>query len=151
MANFLLPPDLIMIPDFFLNGMQFIYISEVWPMHLRAKGMSLGVAMISLMNIIWLQSAPTAFANIQWRFYLIFGTFCVAALIHVFLFFQETRGKSLEEMDDIFDNNTFAFGKIQGGEQTFNDRVRQVESKGEDAVASGVHQDSLTQSIGKVV
>lgn len=46
--------------DFGLNGMQFIYLSEVWPMHLRAKGVSLGVAMISLMNIVWLQSAPTA-------------------------------------------------------------------------------------------
>ena len=52
---------LIEVPyDFFLNGMQLIYISEVWPMHLRAKGMSLGVAMISLMNIVWLQSAPSA-------------------------------------------------------------------------------------------
>lgn len=56
--------------DFFLNGMQFIYISEIWPMHLRAKGMSLGVAMISFMNIVWLQSAPTAMANIGWKYYL---------------------------------------------------------------------------------
>lgn len=54
---------LIEVPyDFCLNGMQFIYISEIWPVHLRAKGMSLGVAMISLMNIVWLQSAPTALA-----------------------------------------------------------------------------------------
>lgn len=54
---------LIEVPyDFCLNGMQFIYLSEIWPMHLRAKGMSLGVAMISFMNIVWLQSAPTAFA-----------------------------------------------------------------------------------------
>lgn len=56
--------------DFFLNGMQFIYISEIWPMHLRAKGMSLGVAMTSFMNIVWLQSAPTAMANIGWKYYL---------------------------------------------------------------------------------
>ena len=48
--------------DWCLDGMQFTYIAELWPMHLRAKGMSMGVAMISLMNIIWLQSAPTAFA-----------------------------------------------------------------------------------------
>lgn len=54
---------LIEVPyDFFLNGMQFIYVSEIWPMHLRAKGMSLAVAMISLMNIVWLQSAPSALA-----------------------------------------------------------------------------------------
>ena len=34
---------LIEVPyDFCLNGMQFIYLSEIWPTHLRAKGMSLG-------------------------------------------------------------------------------------------------------------
>lgn len=44
-----------------LDGTQFTYLSEIFPSHLRAKGVSLGTAMISLMNIIWLQSAPTAF------------------------------------------------------------------------------------------
>ena len=55
-----------------LDGTQFSYLSEMWPSHLRAKGVCLGVSMISLMNIIWLQSAPTAFANIGWKFYLAF-------------------------------------------------------------------------------
>jgi len=31
-------------------------------------GICLGVAMISLMNIMWLQSAPIAFINIGWKF-----------------------------------------------------------------------------------
>lgn len=57
--------------DFFLNGMQSIYISEIWTMHLRAKGMSLGVAMILFVNIVWLQSAPTAMANVGWKYYLV--------------------------------------------------------------------------------
>lgn len=35
--------------DWCLDGLQFTYISEIWPSHLRAKGMSMGVAMISLM------------------------------------------------------------------------------------------------------
>jgi len=30
--------------------------------------MNIGVAGICLMNIIWLQAAPTAFANIGWKF-----------------------------------------------------------------------------------
>ncbi|KAK0272167.1 hypothetical protein LTR57_003205 [Friedmanniomyces endolithicus] len=33
-----------------------------------ALGICLGVAMISLMNIMWLQSAPIAFINIGWKF-----------------------------------------------------------------------------------
>ena len=31
-------------------------------------GMNIGVAGICLMNIIWLQAAPTAFNNIGWKF-----------------------------------------------------------------------------------
>lgn len=38
-----------------LDGTQFSYLGEIFPTHLRAKGVCLGVAMISLMNIIWLQ------------------------------------------------------------------------------------------------
>lgn len=44
-----------------LDGTQFVYCGELFPTHLRAKGMNLGVAGICLMNIIWLQAAPTAF------------------------------------------------------------------------------------------
>ncbi|MCJ1366035.1 hypothetical protein MMC16_005160 [Acarospora aff. strigata] len=44
-----------------LDGTQFAYVGELFPTHLRAKGMSLGVAGICLMNVMWLQVAPTAF------------------------------------------------------------------------------------------
>ena len=88
--------------DFFLNGMQFIYISEVWPMHLRAKGMSLGVAMISLMNIVWLQSAPTAFANIGWKFYLVFIIISSLGAVWSWFVLPETKGIPLEEMAKLF-------------------------------------------------
>jgi hypothetical protein len=44
-----------------LLGTQFAYLGEIFPTHLRAKGICLGVATISLANIVWLQAAPTAF------------------------------------------------------------------------------------------
>lgn len=47
-----------------LDGTQFSYLGEMFPTHLRAKGVCLGVSVISLMNIIWLQAAPTAFNTI---------------------------------------------------------------------------------------
>lgn len=94
---------LIEVPyDFFLNGMQFIYLSEIWPMHLRAKGMSLGVSMISLMNIVWLQSAPTALANIGWYFYLAFIIPGTIGAICMWFFFPDTLGKPLEETAALF-------------------------------------------------
>lgn len=48
--------------EFLLDGTQYIYFSEVWPNHLRAKGMTIAMATIALVNIMWLQVAPTAFA-----------------------------------------------------------------------------------------
>jgi MFS family permease len=42
-----------------LDGTQFSYLGELFPTHLRAKGVCLGVSMISLMNIIWLQRYVT--------------------------------------------------------------------------------------------
>lgn len=40
----------------FLDGTQFSYIDEIFPTHLRAKGVCLGMPMISLMNVIWLMA-----------------------------------------------------------------------------------------------
>lgn len=88
--------------NFFLNGIQLIYVSEVWPMSLRAKGVGLGVAMISLLNIFWLQSAPIAFEKIVWYIYLcviIPGTIGAAIL---WFFFPDTLGLPLEEVAAIF-------------------------------------------------
>jgi hypothetical protein len=48
-----------------LDGTQFVYLGEMFPSHLRAKGMSLGVAGICIMNVLWLQVAPTAFAYVS--------------------------------------------------------------------------------------
>lgn len=50
-----------------LDGTQFAYLGELFPTHLRAKGMNLGVAGICLMNIVWLQSAPTGIAEAGWK------------------------------------------------------------------------------------
>jgi MFS family permease len=36
----------------FLEGVQFAYVTEIFPNHLRAKGTCLAIATISLMNIM---------------------------------------------------------------------------------------------------
>jgi hypothetical protein len=105
---------LIEVPyDFCLNGMQFIYISELWPMHLRAKGMSLGVAMISFMNIIWLQSAPQAFADIGWKFYLAFIIPGTIGAVIMWFFFPDTLGLPLEEVAAIFGDHDEVAGYMR--------------------------------------
>lgn len=88
--------------SFAVDGPQFCYITEIFPSHLRAKGVSLGIATFSMTNIIWLQAAPTAFASIGWKFYLclVIPSFFLALVM--WFFYPDTRGKPLEEIAAIF-------------------------------------------------
>lgn len=47
---------------------------------------------------------PPAFATIKWKTYIVFGVFNLAAFIHVFFFFPETAGKTLEETEAMFED-----------------------------------------------
>jgi hypothetical protein len=46
-----------------------------------------------------------AFHNIQWKTYIIFGVFCFVMTFHVFFTYPETAGRSLEEIDMVFDTD----------------------------------------------
>lgn len=85
-----------------LDGTQFAYLGEIFPTHLRAKGVSLGVATISLTNVVWLQAAPTAFINIGWRFYLVFIIPGTIGAITIWVWFPDTKGVPLEEIAALF-------------------------------------------------
>ncbi|KAJ5108489.1 hypothetical protein N7456_005164 [Penicillium angulare] len=82
------------------------YPPEIIPLYIRSKAVSLATFFNWACNFALTFFTPPAFQNIQWRIYCVFGTFCICAAIHVFFLFQETCGKSLEEIDDIFDNQS---------------------------------------------
>lgn len=85
-----------------LDGVQFAYLGEIFPTHLRAKGMVVGVATICAINILWLQVAPTAFESIGYKFYMVFfipGFICTAIL---WFLYPDTLGIPLEEVVKIF-------------------------------------------------
>ena len=44
-----------------LNGTQWAFVSEIWPSHLRPKGLAMGLVSIMVTNICFVQAAPTAF------------------------------------------------------------------------------------------
>lgn len=103
-----------------LDGTQFVYVSELFPNHLRAKGLSLALAAFCLVNIVWLQTAPIAFEcvywtqelimmvthnsyrSIGWKFYLVFIIPGAIGAATMWLTFPDTRGMPLEEVAAIF-------------------------------------------------
>lgn len=79
-----------------IDGPQYTYVAEIFPMHIRAKGVALSCSMTSLLNIVWLQSAPTAFKNIGWKFYLVFIIFGFSIGAVAWFFFPDTQVRDLD-------------------------------------------------------
>jgi MFS family permease len=85
-----------------IEGPNFYYTAEIFPSHLRAKGMNLAMASLCVGDIIWLVSAPTAFQTIGWRFYLCFIAVTAIGVLWIALTFPDTRKKPLEEIAKLF-------------------------------------------------
>lgn len=49
-------------------------------------------------------AVPPLLWNINWKMYMIFATFNGLAFVHMALLAPETRGYTLEEMDEVFDS-----------------------------------------------
>ncbi|SRR6266498_1649620 len=54
--------------------------------------------------LIYLEAGPTAFANIQWKFSLVFLLGILLFIISTFFYYPETKGLSLEEINRLFDD-----------------------------------------------
>jgi hypothetical protein len=76
-----------------------------------------------------------AFHNIQWKTYIIFGVFCFAMTIHVFFMYPETTGRSLEEIDMVFDTDVKPWRTNQI-EDTFGAEIEKKEAKVKEGKAS---------------
>jgi MFS family permease len=79
-----------------------VFYSELFPNHIRAKGISLSIAVIALTDLVYLQATATAFANIGWKFYLLFIIISGIGTIFVWWFLPETKNIPLEEMAKLF-------------------------------------------------
>ena len=86
----------------FLDGPTYFYLGEIFPNHIRAQGMTLGMASLCLGNIIWLQAAPTAFKTIGWKYYLFFIIITALGAFAAFFTFPDTRNVPLEEIARLF-------------------------------------------------
>lgn len=64
---------------------------------------------------------PIALANIGWKFYMINGAWDVLMVLAVAYWWVETKGKTLEEIDEIFDGEkhsaTLDMKEIEAGEK----------------------------------
>jgi hypothetical protein len=74
-----------------INPNMYIYSSEIFPAEVRSVGVAVSMSGQWLATIWALQSAPTAFAVIGYKFYLVF-IFCNVVLwFLVYFFYPEVK------------------------------------------------------------
>lgn len=132
----------------FLDGPTYFYIGEIWPSHLRAQGFGLSTSVLCLTQIVWGQAAPTAFANIGWKYYLFFIIFSALACVVTFFYYPNTLGKPLEEIAAMFgDDEVVVLQKDIETTQGLWFEADQQTSSGEKSIISSHHQiEDVTNS-----
>lgn len=84
--------------------MQSLYPSEVLPFNTRAKGLAYMNLMVNAVNVLNTYVPPIAIARSSYRFYILYVVWDAFGALVIYLIFVETKGRNLEEMDDLFES-----------------------------------------------
>ncbi|EEU37442.1 uncharacterized protein NECHADRAFT_86278 [Fusarium vanettenii 77-13-4] len=84
------------------NSMNWLYASEIGSLRMRNKTAAVQCFCHWGTNFLTVMVAPTGFASLGWRFYLVWMSVTLAAIPYLYFCFPETAGRSLEQMDDFF-------------------------------------------------
>ncbi|KAK2595608.1 hypothetical protein QQS21_006655 [Conoideocrella luteorostrata] len=80
--------------------------SEVFPSATRAKGVALATATNWLCNFIVGVATPPMLEKLSFGTYVFFGAWCFVSVFWAFFLVPETKGKTLEQMDEVFGDNS---------------------------------------------
>lgn len=78
----------------------WVYTGEIFPTRIREAGVAIGTATQWLFNFVFSQATPHAVENLGWKTFVMFCVFNWALVVFVWFFIKETKGKSLEEMEE---------------------------------------------------
>lgn len=96
-----------------LNGLPILYVTEILPFRIRAKGLSLWTLVQVIVMIYNGFVNPIAMDAIHWKYYLVFV--CILAVEFAVCFtFIETSGRTLEEVAECFGDGIENLGAVSG-------------------------------------
>ena len=89
----------------------WIYVSEIPTSRLRGLNDSLAAATQWLFNFVGARATPVMFDTVGangYGTYFIYGSFCVVIVVIAWFFVKETKGISVERMDELWGTASFA-------------------------------------------
>jgi hypothetical protein len=66
-----------------------------------------------LFNFLLAEVTPIGFASISWRYYIVYACISAFACVCFLVFYPETRGRTLEEIDEIFVQSRTIFDPVR--------------------------------------
>ncbi|KAL0570367.1 hypothetical protein V5O48_011598 [Marasmius crinis-equi] len=88
--------------SFTYTPLQALYCAEVMSQDMRAKGMAVHILISNCAGFINTFANSVGLQKLGWKYYFVFVAWNICASILWFLFCVETRGRTLEELDDVF-------------------------------------------------
>lgn len=107
-----------------------VYTSEIFPTQIRAVGGAISTFWSFVIQVFLAQASPTALENVGWRYYFLFIACNLTCSVAVYFFLPETKGKTLEEISEIFGDSfiTIHMDEKMGGEGVeLNEHVKDAE------------------------
>ncbi|KAL0081426.1 general substrate transporter [Phycomyces blakesleeanus] len=98
----------------------WLYCSEIYPMRMRAKSASITTAINWSLNAVIGKISPLMLAKTTVGTYSFFGGCCILMSLACHFIIPETKGKSLEEMEALFQPNTHKIRDSNDGMDTKN-------------------------------
>ncbi|KAE8448539.1 glucose transporter [Mollisiaceae sp. DMI_Dod_QoI] len=117
----------------------WVVTSEIYPLKVRAKSMSITTASNWLLNFSiaygtpYLVNSGPGYANLQARVFFIWGTFCALAVVYVWCMVYETSKISLEQIDEMYERVDHAWNS-----KSFQPSWSFQEMRDEGVSASGI-------------
>lgn len=88
--------------SFVYTPLQALYCAEVMNQQMRAKGMGIHILISNLTGFINTFANSVGLGRLGWRYYFVFVAWNLCASMLWYLFCVETRGRTLEELEEVF-------------------------------------------------
>lgn len=85
-----------------LGIISWVYPAEIFPVEVRALGNAITTFTNWTVNLIFAQFSPQALTSIEFKYFYVFFCFNIIAFLCYWFFFPETKGRTLEQMDELF-------------------------------------------------
>ncbi|OLN86688.1 High-affinity glucose transporter 5 [Colletotrichum chlorophyti] len=85
-----------------LGIISWVYPAEIFPVEVRALGNAITTFTNWTVNLVFAQFSPSALSSIGFKYFYVFFVFNLIAMVCYIFFYPETKGRTLEQMDELF-------------------------------------------------